>query len=371
MIYEKRIIDPILIVIRDNQEYLIQEENLPQLAKLAYMYNILWYAWRYAWWYDWVLNTFSEEEKKEYNEYWCLYWIEEIYSCEKNPKDKIEMIEPINEKIGKLIYNAWWIHVDNREMISWEDFTNSLTWNVVYSELDRLRALKYKDINQWMKYFELKDKNINNSYIYTVCYLLFSTGTWLKLDEESGYIVDIDGIWKYLYWEKVELTSYLQEIINNILNNEDVKRTIDVYYNAQFENKRKDDEERFIIKKETLNNLIYSIFNKWDWEIPENIKNKLENISNIDEVNELIDICIELNRWKNAWNKDKNNNECIHVVSPISGYSIINSLNEKSDKTLLKWAYDICKYILEHKDSQHPQNVDFANESIDFFKQFI
>jgi len=42
--YEEKVIDVILTLIKDNQEYLTQPENLPQLAKLGYMYNTLWYS---------------------------------------------------------------------------------------------------------------------------------------------------------------------------------------------------------------------------------------------------------------------------------------------------------------------------------------
>ena len=50
--FEENIIDPILTLIRENQEYLTQPENLPQLAKLGWMYNTLWYAGRVCWGYD-------------------------------------------------------------------------------------------------------------------------------------------------------------------------------------------------------------------------------------------------------------------------------------------------------------------------------
>ena len=53
--FEENIIDPILILIRDNQEYLTMPENLPQLAKLGYMYNTLWYDGRLCWGSDGIL----------------------------------------------------------------------------------------------------------------------------------------------------------------------------------------------------------------------------------------------------------------------------------------------------------------------------
>ena len=54
--FEQNVIDPILLLIRNNQEYLTKEQNLPQLAKLGFMYNTLWYAGRLAWGFDGILG---------------------------------------------------------------------------------------------------------------------------------------------------------------------------------------------------------------------------------------------------------------------------------------------------------------------------
>jgi hypothetical protein len=63
MQYEERIIDTILNVIKDNQTYLTQKKNLPQLAKLGYMYNTLWYGGRCAS-YDGVIDkkVYAEDD---------------------------------------------------------------------------------------------------------------------------------------------------------------------------------------------------------------------------------------------------------------------------------------------------------------------
>ena len=46
MNFEKKVIDLILSLIKDNIEYLCKEENLPQLAKLGYFYATLYYVGR-------------------------------------------------------------------------------------------------------------------------------------------------------------------------------------------------------------------------------------------------------------------------------------------------------------------------------------
>lgn len=58
--FEQDVIDPILECIRDNQDYLCQDENLPQLAKLGYMYNFLWYAGRMCWGSEGIIRASNE-----------------------------------------------------------------------------------------------------------------------------------------------------------------------------------------------------------------------------------------------------------------------------------------------------------------------
>ena len=80
--FEKQVIDPILIIIRENQEYLTYPENLPQLAKLGFMYGNLWYIGRVC-----------------YGQKGIIFKSEMI--CEDNPKYKLEMVEPIDDDIDE------------------------------------------------------------------------------------------------------------------------------------------------------------------------------------------------------------------------------------------------------------------------------
>ena len=88
MQYEERIIDTILNTIKDNQVYLTQKENLPQLAKLGYMWakydlTVDYSRYNYVPLWDFT-KPFDDKEyaemigltKKE------LYWIDEFF--EKN-----------------------------------------------------------------------------------------------------------------------------------------------------------------------------------------------------------------------------------------------------------------------------------------------
>ena len=43
-LFEEKVIDPILNLIKDNQKYLTKKENLPQLSKLGFIYNHFWWS---------------------------------------------------------------------------------------------------------------------------------------------------------------------------------------------------------------------------------------------------------------------------------------------------------------------------------------
>ena len=68
--FEKQVVDRLLKIIEDNQEYLTKAENLPQLAKLGYMFNALFYTGRICYGFDGAI-------KKE-------------GSCENNPRYELE-----------------------------------------------------------------------------------------------------------------------------------------------------------------------------------------------------------------------------------------------------------------------------------------
>jgi hypothetical protein len=72
---------------------------LPQLAKLGYIYNTLWYAGRIS----------SYQGNIETNQ------------CDDNPKYKIEMCEPKSDIIEN-IYDAWGMHVSNWFGPNWNEF---------------------------------------------------------------------------------------------------------------------------------------------------------------------------------------------------------------------------------------------------------
>ena len=117
--YEKEVIDRLLNLIKDNQEYLTIPENLPQLAKLGYMYNTLWYSGRVCWGHSGLLRGDAKRLVIDNNDDEGDY-----YDCEDNPKYKIEMCDPINEDIENFIYDAWGMHIEmEEEGINFEIFS--------------------------------------------------------------------------------------------------------------------------------------------------------------------------------------------------------------------------------------------------------
>ena len=64
--YEKHVIRPILDIIEKYQDFLCKPENLPQLAKLGFMFEKLWYAGGVSYGYNGIVQKGG-------------------YTCENNP----------------------------------------------------------------------------------------------------------------------------------------------------------------------------------------------------------------------------------------------------------------------------------------------
>lgn len=148
MSFERKIIDPILRIIRDNQDYLCQLENLPQLAKLGYIYNTLWYSGRICWGHNGIL-------KKRRGG----------YVCEENPKYKIEMCEPTSEKHEDLIYDAWGMHLErDLERPTWDEFEQIVFGTSNVSEFEIKLHKINKTFDEWVEVLTDKQYRYNSVY---------------------------------------------------------------------------------------------------------------------------------------------------------------------------------------------------------------
>ena len=234
--YEKLVIDPILNLIKDNQKYLTKRANLPQLAKLGYMYDTLWYAGRICWGSSGILRgdakkTLSAEEREDYGmekDEESNYW-----DCENNPKDKIEMCDPINEKIENLIYDAWGMHGHNEKVaVYFTDFYKLIKEGRQLNDYDIKRLKLNKTFDEWVDV--LTDERYEYQYENrkaVACQLLCTLGSGYSLNKEGFVIENASGADqdKSLYgdWENAIFREDIQKVIDSILAMPEVVATID------------------------------------------------------------------------------------------------------------------------------------------------
>jgi hypothetical protein len=214
---ETRLINPLLRAIRDNADYLTQPENLPQLAKLGYVYKTLWNAGR-----EWVKNNPTFPNWENYT-----IWFS------NNPKYKLEMSYPshCSELVSNLIYDAWGMHYhDEREKyplpIDFWKFVFS-TENKVYTELDLKIHKINKTLDDWLEILlnpDYRFHKMNKNKWYALNYLF--TGGCYQFDgvyiferasgggqniaiysgwENAKFLPKIENVLKKLKWDSVEI----------------------------------------------------------------------------------------------------------------------------------------------------------------------
>lgn len=322
--YEKKVIDPILKLIKKHQIFLTQKENLPQLAKLGYMYNTLWYAGR-------SINETGLIPK---------------YDCEDNPKYKIEMCEPINQDIDNYIYDAWGMHItrSDEELISFEKFKSTvLDCNKEYSEVELLELQPNKTMDDWIRLKSHPDYRYSKSLFSTrkriVDYLLCTIGTGYGL--KNGYIIkkasgaDQD-ITDYGQWENAKLDSKFIPTIEKILEYPEVKLSIDTYMEYCLD---------FLLKR----NVMFLMSSE-----SETLEKKLETITDIDTKLKILSSLKDVvnKKWQ-KWDDEKENEPVKYSpYYPLSDYSIITQLDETCHPSYIKAAIEVCRDILANKDGE-------------------
>ena len=317
MQYEQRIIDVILNTIKDNQEYLTQKENLPQLAKLGYMYNALWYGGRMAS-YDGVIPRIQMDG-------------EEYHQCDDNPKYKIEMCDPENDEIENYIYDAWGMHVSNDPGPGWSEFHRIVTEG---EELDPFAAKMLKadkTFDEWVEV--LTDPGYRYSSMYpdrrsVADHLLCVIGNGygfkngFVIHEASGADQDVTD---YGDWKNARFRPDIQAVVDAIVADPEVK-TVMEHVDVRVEQYKKEEMER-----------------------------------------EMKAFGMPYEEWL----KTEEGREIAGAVSaeykpyyPISNYSIITMIDEKSDQSYIKAAIEICEEIFVHEKEENvrPENVEFARK---------
>ena len=348
--FEKTIIDTILTLIKDNQEYLTKQENLPQLAKLGYMYNTLWYAGRVCWGYDGIISKHDD--------------------CEDNPKYKIEEVEPLNEKIENLVYDAWGMHVSNStEAIDFMKFTDVLFVDKELTKFERKLLKINKTFDEWVEV--LTDKRYKFSSLYktrrsVANHLLCVIGNGYGLNKEGFVIAEAGGADqdKALYgnWENVRFNGAIEKTVRDLVANPIVKQTLDVFakhidnWNKKQNRKTAKEEKEF---RESLKRLK-----------PNDMSDKEFNAMSQEKIYDLLTASIKKLEGKVLNKKIEENPYCEYY--PICNYSIIDMIIHKDGitphKSYIKAGIEICKEIVDSADKEE-RNIKFAKEFLDKIKE--
>lgn len=350
--FEEVVINPILEYIRDNQEELTKDENLPILGKLGYMYNTLWYAGRLGWGYDSELRGGKlkevDEDGDEYN----------YGDCEENPKYKIEMCNPQNDRIEDLIYDAWGMHVTNGFGPSYDEFYKIIYDGEEMTELKKLNLKKDKTLDDWVEINMHKDyKYRSKSRKDVLNHMLCVIGNGYDLNKD-GFISSSSGTGldkaEYGDWKNAKFTGELKSIVDNIMNMPEIKITLEYQ-----EKKAKEYKDKSIDKR------------------TDDLLMKVAKSMNIDvdglSMKEIMELIIG-----DGKKPEKPKVEPYVKYYPISKMSEICRMVdkefltrmgiEKVDPSYIKGAIEVCNDILAHESEEEPNNVKYAKTILNKIK---
>ena len=359
--YERLVIKPIFDVIEKHQKYLTQPENLPQLAKIGYIYNKMYYAGRVAYGYDGIVKKGN-----------C---------CENNPKDWLENVNYLNEKIDYLVYDAWGMH-ESGNTLNFDDIKSLVFDGKPLSDFEIKRRKPNKTFDQWVEI--LTDKQYKYHSIYpnkkrVADYLLCVIGTGYGYNKKTGCIIaeasgadqDID---LYGDWENSILCPEIKPIIEKIFEYPEVKIALDAEsdYVKAYQKKKKDED--FLIWED-----YYNAINE------ERLENGLPQLDKYDPdtlgiIYAYLDEKLKavLNEFeKNEENEEIENEEFYKpsLYYPISNYSIITQFDKNTHISYINAGIEICEDILLHKEDyliknevNYKGNVTFAEKFLRKFK---
>jgi len=347
--YEKLVIDPILKAIKKHQEYLTKPENLPQLAKLGYIYNTLWYNGRVCWGYEGRIQKNND--------------------CEDNPKYKIEMCDPADEDIENLIYDAWGMHVSNDfEEGSYEVFSSLIREGREYSDYENRLKKVNKNFDEWVdvltdpegKYSDTIYKNRRDVANHLL--LCIGNGYGVNKDgfiisEASGADQDVDlyGEWENAKFGKKDI----QSMVDKILSYPEVEKTFvaaEAAHREWKENKKKSNRISDVDPEEMIET-IKTVLAKGVGKLSDEKREMFEGMLAKYQKEAGVEVTVDIKKKEMPYRS----------YYPISKYSLIHIHNNKEkSETLEPSAVDecinVCKEILDHKDKEEENNVEFAKK---------
>ncbi len=311
--FEKDVINIILDLIKKHQIYLTQKENLPQLAKLGYIYHTLWHAGSICWSSNGLILNKNNN------------------SCENNSKYKIEICKPRNKTIGDLIYGAWGMHVSNDFITpTFKKFCQIIIEGEELNNLEIKKIKPNKTFNEWCEI--LMDKK--NPYPFetkkeVIDYLLFIIGNEYNYNKETGYIfqkangtnqdITIYGDWKNAFFNQ-----NIKETIIKLLKTPEVKNTVDIAHNHEL----KIFKAKKNISEEWSSKLSSSKEQKKTKEILKNTKQFFESKE--------------------------------YRYYPISAYSLITQFDDKTHSSYIEAGIEACEDIIIRSEHQEQTNINFA-----------
>lgn len=354
--YEKLVIDPILKTIKKYQEYLTLPENLPQLAKLGFMYNTLWNAGRVCWGSVWGEDS---KGKVKYEKGLLRPNNRGYGQCEDNPKYKIEMCKPENDRIEGYIYDAWGMHISEKEHpYNWEEFNTLITKGKPLSSHSQKLLKHNKTLEEWVDV--LCDKEYKYSSIYpdrkfVVNHLMFTIGNGYGykdgfiMQEASGADQDITD---YGDWQNAIFTDEIQKVVDSILSYPEVAQTLDTACDYQIKSiERHNARHHPTIDLDALcmekHGMTWAEYKKTD-----KYKDALKALSK--KMPGIAALISEEEKYAQYY--------------PICQYSIITQFDENTHPSYINAGIEACEEILAHKKEERKQNIDFAKKFLAKFK---
>lgn len=224
----------IVDLIASNQDFLCQPENLPQLAKMTYIFTCLHNATSMTFGYDW---------KKHDKDYDNPFFIKERKWGEDNPKDEFLDRTWNNDDNENLIYDAWCIH-DEPEIPTFDELNSLLhdTKQLDMSEktdYEQLSEKKNKTMDEWVKLLT-DDRNPYRSIYGTpeavYNHLLCTIGSGYGWNKD-GNIAELGPSDQdndvYNGWKTSKLDDKILQKIDSILSSPYVKLALDNAHNAR------------------------------------------------------------------------------------------------------------------------------------------
>jgi rubrerythrin len=359
--YERYAVRPILSAIEKHQDFLCKPENLPQLAKLGFMFERLWYAGRVA--------------------YGCSGRIKSLnYTCENNPKYELgDTIKYNSEQNENLVYDAWGMHITEKDGgMSFEEFKELILNGKPLSDFELKLRKPNKTFDEWVSVmtddqYQYRRLFPNRRSVANYLLCCFGTGygyntkTGVIIKEASGADQDRDG---YGDWENAKFIPQIQVAVDKVLAFEMTKLAMDAEcdYINEYHAKQKEEERQSKLK---FIKLLLPLINEKRIELGKE-EFTIDSPEIMEVVNEYYD-----NEMKSILNhaNDPEKEEKGYEYYPICNYSIITQLDENSHPSYLREALTIAQDIVAYPPKLRKDFNAYQKEErlkmIEFAKNFV